>query len=139
MARLDYAAGMADPVNIKLGKAKVRGVDPEASGLLNVDIPLEPQPPDEWLQTFGSAPGPMWSISMHPPKLHGNTIRIRPPDNEVDKYIAALQGLVDATNAYYDRDIAPELERQARAKDDAAAGQKRRLEEAQRRLDERGE
>jgi hypothetical protein len=128
---------MSTPVNIKLGRPAVRGIDPDASGLMNIDVPLEPRPPDEWLQAFGGAPGPIWPVSMHAPSLSGNTVHLRPPDDAVDQYLNALQELVDATNAYYDREIAPALERQRQRDEDAEAERQRRIEEAQRHLDER--
>ena len=129
---------MTNGAEIRLGEARVLGVDREASGLLNVEVPLEPRPDRFWLQIFESGPpGPMWPVSMHPPRLSGATVQIRPPDAELEMYLDRLRERVEATNAYYAREVAPELERQQKAAEDQASEDQRRIEEAQRRLDER--
>jgi hypothetical protein len=126
---------MAD---IQLGKPKVLGIDSEASGLINVEIELEPQPDGNWLNVFRDGPpGPMWPMSMHPPRLQGSKVILRPPDNEVEMYLNALGERVEATNAYYEREIAPRLRQQEERRKADEAERQRRIEEAQKLLDER--
>jgi hypothetical protein len=126
---------LSEPINIQLGKAKVGGVDERASGLLKVWVPFEPRPPVEWLNVFGAGSGPIWPASMHPPDISRDGTYLRPPDEEVEMYINALQQQVDATNTYYNSEIGPELERQRQRKADQESDEVRRIEEAQRRLD----
>jgi hypothetical protein len=63
---------------------------------------------------------------------------LRPPDNEVEMYVNALRERVDATNAYYDREIAPRLRQQEERRKADEAERLRRIEEAQKLLDETG-
>jgi hypothetical protein len=123
---------------IKLGQAQVLGIDSEASGLLNVVVPLEPIPDRAWAEVFQSGPpGPMWPISMHPPHLSRDEIRIRPPDQELEQYLAALNQRVEATNSYYAQQIAPQLKAEQERKEADEAERQRRIDEAQRQLDKR--
>lgn len=120
------------------------GIDPTATGLLLIDVPLDPTPDEYWRAIFGGTgffdapPGFSLSISMHPPRLQGNTVRLRAPDGELDKYVESLDARIAATNAEYERRVLPELERQREARMREQDELKRRLEEAQRKLDEAG-
>jgi hypothetical protein len=128
---------MSDETSICMGKPEVLGVDPEASGLLDVSVPLEPRPDQYWVEIFNAGPpGVSFSVSMHPPRLSGSTVRLRPPDREVEKYLLSLQERIEGTNAEYARSVEPELRRQQEAQEADAAERQRRVEEAQRRLDE---
>jgi hypothetical protein len=40
---------MGNGAEIRLGEARVLGVDSEASGLLNVEVDLQPRPDQHWL------------------------------------------------------------------------------------------
>jgi len=105
---------------------------------LNVEVSLEPEPDQYWTETFISGPpGPMWSISMHPPRLSGGVVSLRPPDQEVDKYLAELNTRIENTNRYYAQEIAPKIKAEQERQKSSADESKRRIEEAQRRLDER--
>ena len=128
---------MSGQTSIRIGKATVLGIDREARGLLNVTVPLEPRPDRYWAEIFNSgAPGVSCSVSMHPPRLDGSTVFLRPSDEEVEHYLVSLQERVEGTNAEYARRVEPELRRQQEAEEADTAEGKRRVEQAQRRLDE---
>jgi hypothetical protein len=131
-------AAVADQTSIKAGKARVLGIDQEASGLLNVEVPLEPKPDEYWTEIFISGPpGPVWPISMHPAHLSGGTVELRPPDRELDKYLEELNTRIESTNRSYAQEIAPKIKAEQERQKSAAEESKRRIEEARRRLDER--
>jgi len=138
MPHLLHLATVADQTSIKAGKARVLGIDPEASGLLNVEVPLEPKPDQYWTEIFiAGPPGPMWSISMHPPRLSGAAVFLRPPDQE-EKYLDELNKRIESTNRYYAQEIEPKLKAEQERKETDETERQRRIEEAQRRLDESG-
>jgi hypothetical protein len=66
----------------------------------------------------------------------GSTVFLRPSDEKVEQYLGSLQERVEGTNAEYARRVEPELRRQEQAEAAPIAEEKRRVEEAQRRLDE---
>jgi hypothetical protein len=129
-------------LKVKRGKPQVVGIDPEASGLILIDVPLDPTPDHDWSRLFGGAglfdapPGFSVSASMHPPSLRGSTVRLRAPDTEVERYLQSLDERIEATNAEYEKSVLPELERQRREEEEREETERRRLEEAQRRLDD---
>lgn len=121
---------------IRRGEPRVLGVDREYSGLLNIDIPLEPTPPEGWADIFRSPPGVGISVSMHPPEINGRTISIKPPDDEVKKYITHIDERIAAVNQFYEAQVLPELRRRAERQAEGEAERKRRIEEAQRQIEE---
>jgi hypothetical protein len=125
-----------DQTQISVGKAQVQGIDPDAKELLRVVVPLTPRPDRAWSALFERRPASVsWSASMHPPHLEGGQVRMRPPDAEVEAYMAKLRELVQATNDQYAREVVPRLEAEAEVEEQAEAERKRRIEDAQRRLD----
>jgi hypothetical protein len=126
-----------DQTRISLAKAEVQGIDPDAKGLLRVAVALTPRPDVAWSALFQRGPVSVsWPVSMHPPRLEGGRVRMRPPDAEVDAYMAKLRELVQSTNEQYAREVLPRLRAEAEARERDEAEGKRRIEEAQRRLDE---
>jgi len=126
---------VADWQRIRIGKPQVLGVNEQYSGLLDVDVPLEPSPDVHWDALFERGAGVPISVSMHPPRLHGSTVRLRPPDSEVERYVDALRVRVEAVNDQYEREVLPALRGEAAATERAEAERTRRVEEAQERLD----
>ena len=63
-------------------------------------------------------------------------MRLTPPDDEVERYVEDLDRRIEATNEHYARTVAPELERQGREEQERANTERRRIEDAQRRLDD---
>jgi hypothetical protein len=115
---------------------QVRGRDADYSGLLNIDLTLSKTPPQQWAEQFLSPSDFGIPISMHPPRLSGSVISIRPPDNEVEKYAEHIDKRVSHTNEWFERTALPHInaaEERQKAEQDAEA---ERLREAQRKLDE---
>ena len=128
---------MTRQTNIKPGKPKVLGVDSTYSGLLNVEIPLTPTPDRYWTEIFNNGPRDVpFSLSMHPPRLAGGTVRITPPDSEVERYVEYIAARVESTNRNYTERIEPRLSAQQAAEEREEADRKRRIEEAQSRVDD---
>lgn len=122
---------------IRLGKPNVLGVNEQYSGLLDVDVPLEPTPDVHWTAVFERGPsGISYSVSMHPPRIHGTSIRLRPPDSELERYVEALHERVEATNDQYEREILPHLRSEAQTADNERAERERRIKDAQEQLDQ---
>jgi hypothetical protein len=122
---------------IQAGKPKVLGNDSQFSGLLNVEIPIEPHPDRYWTDIFNNGPpGVSFSLSMHPPKVVGGTVRITPPDKELDRYVQHVNERIDGTNRYYAQNVEPKLRAHAEAEEREKKDRQRRIEEAQSHLDE---
>lgn len=73
---------------------------------------------------------------MHPPRIHGTSIRLRPPDSELERYVEALRERVEATNDQYEREILPHLRSEAQTADNERAERERRIKDAQEQLDQ---
>lgn len=126
---------MTEQTDIKPGKPRVLGVNAQYSGLLDVEIPLTPRPDRYWSETFERGPSDVpFSISMHPPRLVGGTVKITPPDSEVEKYVEYIAARVEGTNRNYAERIEPRLRAQQEAEERERADRERRVEEAQKRL-----
>jgi hypothetical protein len=114
----------------------VSGIDPAYSGLLHVDMSLSRTPEPEWRQFFEHPTGVSISVSMHPPTVAGSKVLMRPPDDQVAKYVSQVDDRIAAANRQYEQVVLPHLEREARAADAANAEANRRIEEARKRLDD---
>ena len=60
---------------------------------------------------------------------------LTPPDTEIDRYMESLKRQVAATNDYYQQVVAPEIEEERQRELDAKEEERRRIAEAQERLD----
>ena len=121
---------------IELGAARVIGTVPGTPGLLNVRIPLSQRPDQAWVQLFEHPPDVGRPSSMHRPRLEDDTIAITPPDAELERYMEHVRECVAAANAEYERSVRPKLIREDDERDAAKHEHARRIEDAQRRLDE---
>ncbi len=128
-------------MKVERGKPDVLGPDPTASGLLLIDVPLTPHPDRGWAEIFSGSsffnapPGVSLSVSMHPPRLMGGKVQLRAPDTEVENYLQHLDERIAAANTEYERRVAPELEQQRKEAEAEAEHTRRRIEDAQRRLE----
>jgi len=125
---------MSEWTPINRDEPRVEGVDPDAPGLLDVRIRLDAHPPDEWMEFFLRPVGVGISVSMHPPKLFGDEIRLRPPDNEVEKYVLHVDERIAAANKRFQSEVLPRRRREQDAAQRARQEQEQRLAEARQRL-----
>jgi hypothetical protein len=123
---------------IRRGEPRVLGVHPQYSGLLRIEIRLDPSPPVGWAQGFSSPRGVGIPISMHPPEIRGGSIYITPPDDEVEKYVAHIDERIAAANRVYQDEVMPDLRRRAERDAAAKAEEQRRITDAQQRIDGMG-
>lgn len=121
---------------VKMGHPVTVGIHAQYEGLLVVEIPLEPYPDEAWRSIFDHPPGVGISMSMHPPRLIGSSVTIHPPDTEVERYVSHVRERVDAANAEYDKTVRPRLEALERQRIAAEEERRRRIAEAQAKLDE---
>lgn len=122
---------------IKPGKPKVLGVNGQHSGLLNVEVPLDPRPDRYWTEIFNRGPANVeYSLSMHPLTVSGDKVRLQPPDDEVERYVEQAKRQIEGANREYAERIEPQLRAQKEAAEHAEAERRRRIEDAQRLLDQ---
>jgi len=112
---------------------EVRGIDPQAPGLLDVTIRLRPTPPREWVELFEHPPGVSISMAMHPPRLSGATVRIRPPDDELEAYLAHVDQRIDAANREFEERFLPQIRARAAREAQNTEQERLRIEEAKRK------
>jgi hypothetical protein len=128
---------MSNQTEIKLGKPKVVGIDPQYSGLVVVRIPLTPSPDQHWTEIFNrTPPGVSYSVSMERPKVGSGGIELRVAENQVEKGYEAARAFAEGANRYYAERIEPQLRRQREEREREEAERKQRLADAQRRLDQ---
>ena len=92
---------------IERAAVRVRGVDPEFNGLLDVVVELSRTAPPEWCAFVERPVGVPTSLDMHRPKASGASVSIRPPDNELERYVEHLDECIAAANARYESEIVP--------------------------------
>jgi hypothetical protein len=121
---------------VRSGKPRVKGINSQYSGLINVEVDLEPTPPREWADFFSQPLAVPTKASMHPPKLSGSTVMLQPPDNELEAYVANVDARIEAANDFFERQVLPSLEAaevQARQRRD---DDQRRIDDARRKAED---
>src|ERR671914_76339 len=127
---------MAEWTPIERGKPEVRGIDHEASGLLDVRIELSRTPPRRWDHFFMNPTGLDMPVGMRSPRLEGPTVRIRPPHDQLRQYVEHVDARIAHANSRYEREVLPQIEEQqaqVRAQEDE---REERLEKARREAEE---
>jgi hypothetical protein len=127
---------MTEWTPIERGKPQVRGIDHEASGLLDVRIELSRTPPRRWDHFFMNPTGLGMPVGMHSPRLEGPTVRIRPPHDQLKQYVEHVDARIAHANFRYQEEVLPEIEdqqKQARAQE---AQRDERLEKARREAED---
>jgi hypothetical protein len=117
---------------IKRKSVKVEGADPAAPGLLDVYIELNETPPPEWEDFFSHPVGMEMSMSMHPPRLEGSDVHIRPPDKELKDYVTHVDQRIKAANERYEREVLPKH----RAQETHRTKEQKRIDDAQKEADQ---
>jgi len=121
---------------VRSGKPRVKGINSQYAGLINVEVDLEPPPPREWADFFSQPFAVPTKASMHPPKLSGSTVMLRPPDNELDAYVANVDARIEAANDFFERQVLPSLEAaEAQARQRRGDDQKR-IDDARRKAED---
>lgn len=119
---------------IQRSKQRVLGVHPQYRGLLEVEVELSQRPPAEWGEAFLHPEGVEVSVSMHRPRLSGSIIYITPPDDQVEEYVRHVDERISAANATYEQRILPRARIAEDAENRSRDEERRRLEEAKKRL-----
>lgn len=122
---------MVDKIE-RSGKIKVLGIDPKHSGLVIVEIPLNAQPPSEWIDCFQHPS--TWTPSLHPPAVNGKSIIWRAVKESVDKDIKWIFSYIEQANACYER-VLKEKEKERERIEKEESARKKELEEIQKKLE----
>jgi hypothetical protein len=124
---------------IKPGPAKVLGVVEDYPGRLCVEIPLSPRPDHVWTAIFNRGPAVGFPAALHEPHIvGGRAVRVQPPDDELEKFIDAVFARIESTNRYYAEHVEPPMRAKQKAAERELAERRRRIQEAQRKLDDGG-
>jgi hypothetical protein len=124
---------------IKRSGQQVKGTDPQHPGFVMLEVTLSANPPGDWIGLWKPLPPNAGrSASYGPPSVSGRMMTLVVPDGLVKDAIEMLDGQIAAANKWYEDQIIPRREAaQHRAQQDQE-DERRRLEEAQRQLDELG-
>ena len=120
---------------VRSGPPRVRGVNSQYPGLLDVEIDLTRTPPPEWTQGFIHPSGVGISLSMHPPEISGSRVQIRPPDGELEKYVAHVDERIEAANTYFEQRVLPALNAAEAQAQQRKATEQSRIADATRQAD----
>jgi hypothetical protein len=72
---------------------------------------------------------------MHPPRLEGRTVRLTPPDQELEKYVEHVDACIANANEQFERVVLPQLREEAERAQAADTARDQRIREAQARAD----
>jgi hypothetical protein len=120
---------------VDLGEPQVKS-DPDYPAMVVVYVPLTGTPDDAWTTIFNSGPpaGVSSGIGLPFPRAEGNAVVFRSPPADVEKQFDLAKRWVEGTNAAYERDVIPELERRVQAAENEAEERRKAVEEARKRL-----
>jgi len=109
-----------------------------------IEFELSPTPDADWARIFTAEGGRYPEGYAHPssmaqPELSGSRLSLYAPSGEISEYVGKLDERIDATNRVYERDVAPNRERERQAQDEQLADSERRLAGDQQALDELNE
>jgi hypothetical protein len=121
---------------IERGKPEVRGIDHEASGLLDVRIELSRTPPRRWDHFFMNPTAFDTPVGMSSPRLEGPTVRMRPPHNQLKQYVDHVDARIAHANSRYEQEVLPEIEEQQKQATAQEGEREVRLEKARREAEE---
>lgn len=119
---------------VKRGKVNVRGLAQESSGIeaLDVRITLSAPPPSQWVVFFLEPETADLEIDAH---INGATVVVQPADDMLEAYVAEVDRRITDSNARYENEILPELQRRKDEKQAQVNERERRLEDARRRAE----
>ncbi len=122
---------------VRSGKPRVRGVNADYSGLIDVEIDLSTTPPREWARVFMD-PANIANLSMgrRPPTLSGATIVSIPPDDQLQAAVADVDARIVATNDYFEQHVLPALNAAESQDKQRRAEEQKRIDDAQRKAED---
>lgn len=116
---------------------EVKGIDPNYSGLVIVEVTLSPAPPPDWVALWSPyPPNSTYHVNYGPPKLHGSRATLRVPEDKVKTAVEALDGQIAAANAWYEQEVIPRIEAAEKRQRQEQADEQRRIDSARSQLDE---
>jgi hypothetical protein len=117
---------------VKRGKVNVRGFVQESSGLeaLDVRITLSALPPAQWVDFFMEPETVDLEIDA---RINGATVVVQPADDMLEAYVAEVDRRITDSNARYENEFLPELQRREDQRQAQVDERERRLEDARRR------
>jgi hypothetical protein len=120
---------------VGMGEPEVKS-DPEYPAMVIVYVPLTGDAEHAWQMLFnaGPPPGVTHGSSLPLPRTEGRAIVFRCAPHDAEKAFELAKRWVDATNAAYERDILPELERRVQAAEKEADERRKAVAEARKRL-----
>lgn len=119
---------------IRAGKPKVLGMQ---APNFEIEIPLDPPPPKGWTGRFEHGLRNLPRYIKLRTKVRGGTLHLLAPINDLEKDVEALRAHVEGTNDEFERFLAEGAA--SSSAEDLEADERRRIEDAQRRLDALGE
>jgi hypothetical protein len=114
---------------------EVAGIDPAATGLLNVIVTLNATPPQEWPHRFENPTAVDSPASMQPPRVNGTRVTIKVEDARLRESIENIDARIVGANDYYESEILPAKAAKAKTESDIRDEATRRITEAQRIAD----
>jgi hypothetical protein len=120
---------------VAMGEPQVKS-DPEHPAVVIVYVPLTGTADDVWTKIFnsGAPAGVSHGTGLPFPRAEGSAVVFRCPPADVEKQFDLAKRWVEGTNAAYEREIVPELERRVQAVEDEAEERRKAVEEARKRL-----
>jgi hypothetical protein len=120
---------------VAMGEPQVKS-DAQHPAMVIVYVPLTGGVDDVWSTIFNSGPpaGVSYGIGSPFPRAEGSAVVFRCTPSDVEKQFDLAKRWVEGTNAAYQRDVVPELERRVQAVEDEAEERRKAVEEARKRL-----
>lgn len=115
---------------------EVTGIDPAATGLLNVIVTLNATPPQEWPHRFENPTAVSSPESMQPPRVNGTRVTLKVEDARLRKSIEDVDARIAGANEYFVSEILPARAAKAKTESDIRDEATRRITEAQHIADE---
>jgi hypothetical protein len=131
-------SGVSAFTDIRMGSPRAIG---QQDGLVRVDIPLEPAPPDDWIRIFNSNrhASVRLPVSWNRPIAHRSTVRLTARLEKLMEYLGHVKQMIQATSVVYGGGqitAVPQPTERVQMGTRRPAGARPNLQEIQRMLDE---
>jgi hypothetical protein len=120
---------------VAMGEPQVKS-DPDYPAMVIVYTPLTGGADEAWQALFNAGPpaGVTYGPALPFPRAEGSAVVFRCAPPEVEKQFDLTKRWVEGTNAAYERDIIPELERRVQGAEQEAEERRKAVAEARKRL-----